>query len=294
MRRSWRHNPNPGSAENRFKEEHYRRLAYVNQHFAAGAPGYRTDRGRIYILHGPPDEREQHPGIGDGSIPASAPLNIRYPSDVWRYHNPKGIGKDVLFEFIDNCRCGEYQLQEDPTNNRGRSATGKQKFSPARRVVPASYRKWLDEDVRWIISDDERGEFRKLTTDRQRDDFVEAFWQRRNPNPGSSNNTFREEHYRRLSYANSHFGTTEILGCRTHQGRFYISYGPPDEIEHFPRSEHWDEDYGPGWFDWEVWHYRFIEGLGKDASIEFVDTCACGEYHLPRDPFEKAPPTKRE
>jgi len=112
----WEHrNPNAGSAENKFKEEHYRRLAYVNQHFAAVVPGFKTDRGRIYILYGPPDEREQHPGRTDIGIPASAPLTVRYPSDVWRYHFIPGVGKDVVFEFIDTCRCGEYLLGEDPT-----------------------------------------------------------------------------------------------------------------------------------------------------------------------------------
>ena len=119
-----RRNPNQGSEENKFKEEHYRRLAYTNQNFAAGVPGYKTDRGRIYILYGPPDEREQHPGATDAGIPASAPLRVRNPSDVWRYHILKGVGRDVVFEFIDHCRCGEYQLREDPTKKRPRTEKG--------------------------------------------------------------------------------------------------------------------------------------------------------------------------
>ena len=110
-----RRNPNPGSKPNKFKEEHYRRLAYANQHFVDGVPGYKTDRGHIYILYGPPDEREQHPGRSDIGIPASAPLTERYPSDVWRYHSLKGVGRDVFFKFIDTCRCGEFQLRNDPT-----------------------------------------------------------------------------------------------------------------------------------------------------------------------------------
>ena len=123
-----RRNPSPGFADNKFKEEHYRRLAYTNQHFAAGVAGYKSDRGRIYILYGPPDEREQHPGSADASIPADAPLRVRYPSDVWRYHFIKGLGGDVVFEFIDHCRCGEYQLHEDPTRKNPRSATEKQEM----------------------------------------------------------------------------------------------------------------------------------------------------------------------
>jgi GWxTD domain-containing protein len=113
-----RRNPNPRSPENDFKEEHYRRLAYTNQHFAAGAAGYKTDRGRIYILYGPPDEREQHPGNASIDNTSDAPAEVHYPSDVWRYHDLKGIGKDVVFEFIDKCRCGKYFLQHDPTQKK--------------------------------------------------------------------------------------------------------------------------------------------------------------------------------
>jgi len=112
-----RRNPDPGSTENSFKREHYRRLAYANQNFAAGMPGYRSDRGRIYILYGMPDQREQHPGRTDIGIPGSAPLAVLYPSDVWRYHFIRGVGRDVVFEFIDTCRCGDYRLREDPTKN---------------------------------------------------------------------------------------------------------------------------------------------------------------------------------
>jgi GWxTD domain-containing protein len=93
-----------------------------------------------------------------------------------------------------------------------------------------SYQKWLDEDVRYIITDQERADFRKLTTDDQRDKFVEAFWERRNPTPKSSENPFKEEHYRRIAYANTHFAAN-VPGYRTDRGRFYIMYGPPDSIE---------------------------------------------------------------
>ena len=118
IREFWeRRNPNPGSTQNSFKSEHYRRLAYVNQNFAAGGvAGYKSDRGRIYILYGRPDQREQHPGRTDIGIPARAPLALRYPSDVWRYHFIRGVGRDVVFEFIDTCRCGDYRLQEHPTS----------------------------------------------------------------------------------------------------------------------------------------------------------------------------------
>lgn len=106
-------NPHPGSGSNPFKEEHYRRLAYVNQHFASEVPGWKTDRGRIYILYGPPDERETHPTSSGGNLP---PTNAaHFPTDMWRYHHIEGIGRDITFVFIDRCRCGNYILVEDPT-----------------------------------------------------------------------------------------------------------------------------------------------------------------------------------
>lgn len=125
-----RRNPDPGLAENAFKKEHYRRLAHVNQHFAAGAPGYKTDRGLIYIVYGQPDEWEQHPGR-DISIPPSDPMSERFPSDSWRYHFIQGVGRDVVFEFVDTCRCGEYQLRKDPTKKRPR----REKMVPVKQTL---------------------------------------------------------------------------------------------------------------------------------------------------------------
>jgi len=110
-----RHNPAPGSGSNPFKEEHYRRLAYVNQHFASDVPGWKTDRGRIYILYGPPDERETQPASSGTNFPSAAPETSRYPTDMWRYHHIAGVGQDLMFVFIDRCRCGNYILIDDPT-----------------------------------------------------------------------------------------------------------------------------------------------------------------------------------
>jgi GWxTD domain-containing protein len=100
-------------------------------------------------------------------------------------------------------------------------------------TVKEIYKKWLMEDVAWIITDQERTDFKKLSTDEQRDDFVVAFWERRNPNPGSPTNKFKEEHYRRLAYANSHFATG-VPGWKTDRGRTYILYGPWPAFEENP------------------------------------------------------------
>ena len=109
--------------------------------------------------------------------------------------------------------------------------------------VEEIYKKWLSEDVAWIITEEERTDFKKLSTDKQRDDFVVAFWERRNPNPGSSENKFKEEHYRRLAYANTHFAAG-VPGWKTDRGRIYILYGPypaseqnPPEIKDSPQPQ---------------------------------------------------------
>ncbi len=160
-----RRNPSPGSAENSFKAEHYRRLAYTNQNFAAKIPGWKTDRGRIYILYGPPDEREQHPGRTGVGVPADTPLQVLYPSDVWRYHILKGIGRDVVFEFIDQCRCGEYPLRRDSPKNGPRSPKEQQKSIPVKTGLRPQWKKQrTTQDVFVAIADKERAESKDLET----------------------------------------------------------------------------------------------------------------------------------
>jgi len=145
--------------------------------------------------------------------------------------------------------------------------------------------KWLDEDVRYIITDEERAAFKALTTDEERDDFVEAFWSRRNPNPFSEENQFKEEHYARFVYANERFAAG-TPGWKTDRGRIYIVYGPPDEREEYPRRT--DPSSATGnigqRFSTEVWRYNFIEGLGHGVFFVFLDKCGCSEYVLQHDP----------
>ena len=100
------------------------------------------------------------------------------------------------------------------------------------KELDSQYKKWLDEDVVYIISPEERNAFIHLQTNEEREQFIEAFWQRRNPDPDSPENTFKEEHYRRIAYANEHFASG-VPGWKTDRGRIYIAWGPPDE-----RDEH--------------------------------------------------------
>ena len=153
------------------------------------------------------------------------------------------------------------------------------------------YKKWVDQDVHWIITDQELKAFKSLSNDEERDAFIEAFWQRRNPNPDSPENEFREEHYRRIEYANEHFAAGKP-GWKTDRGHIYITYGKPDSTDSHPSGGTYDRpmDEGGGTtstYPFEIWHYRYLEGIGENIDIEFVDTCMCGDYHMTIDRSEK-------
>lgn len=152
-------------------------------------------------------------------------------------------------------------------------------------------KRWLDEDVKWIITDEERSAFKQLSNDEERDQFIEAFWQRRDPTPDTVENEFKEEHYRRIAYANEHFQAGKA-GFRTDRGRIYIMYGPPDDIDAHPSGGPYNRtpEEGGGTtntFPFEVWRYRYIEEIGQEVEIEFVDNCMCGDYHMSIDRAEK-------
>ena len=101
-------------------------------------------------------------------------------------------------------------------------------------ALPAQYKKWLEEDVVYIIVPLEKDVFLKLQTDRERDLFIEAFWKQRDPTPGMANNEFKTEHYRRINYANRYLGRSAPLpGWRTDRGRIYIILGEPNDIQRF-------------------------------------------------------------
>ncbi len=175
-----------------------------------------------------------------------------------------------------------------------RPLTEKQKKQNSKSLkieLSKTYKKWLDEDVRWIITDEEQKAFKLLSNDEERDQFIEAFWQRRDPTPDTIENEFKEEHYRRMAYANEHFAAG-IPGWKSDRGRIYVMYGPADEIESHPSGGTYDRpmDEGGGstsTFPFEDWRYRYLEGIGQEVIIEFVDTCMCGDYHMTMDRSEK-------
>src|SRR4051812_23379573 len=199
----------------------------------------------------------------------------------------------------DQTQADQAQNKNGATDNTSRDPlkrelTEKQKKQNAkslRRELETSYKKWLDQDVRWIITDDERKAFMQLSNNEERDQFIEAFWQRRNPNPDSEDNEFKDEHYRRIEYANEHFAAGKP-GWMTDRGRIYIVYGPADEVESHPSGGSYERpmDEGGGetsTYPFEDWRYRYLEGIGQEVIIEFVDTCMCGDYHMTMDRSEK-------
>src|SRR5579872_717514 len=167
----------------------------------------------------------------------------------------------------------------------------KQQMKDYSKEIKGEYRKWLDQDVVWIITDEERAAFKQLSNDEERDNFIEAFWQRRDPTPDTEENEYKEEHYQRIAYANEHFAAG-VPGWRTDRGRIWIVYGKPDETDSHPSGGTYERPMEEGGgetstFPFEDWRYRYIDGIGQEVIIEFVDTCMCGEYHMTLDRSEK-------
>src|SRR5467141_1712690 len=167
----------------------------------------------------------------------------------------------------------------------------KKKMKRTLKELDSSYRQWLSEDVTYIISPDERNAFLQLDTNEEREQFIEQFWLRRSSNPDLPDNDFKEEHYRRIAYANEHFASG-IPGWKTDRGRMYIMWGPADEVESHPTGGTYDRPMEEGGgstttYPFETWRYRYMEGIGENVIWEFVDPSGSGEFHLTMDPSEK-------
>jgi GWxTD domain-containing protein len=208
------------------QQEHYRRLAYTAAHF-----GPKTDRARTYITYGPPGEIDSHPQ-GDATISD--------PWEEWLYRYIAGVGDHVKIMFRDVGRAGQFPMT----------------MSPPAKLTP--WHGWLNEDVVYIVRLEERQAFTSLTTDDERAHFIEQFWQVRG-------DAAKEEHYRRITYANQHFPESDLPGWRSDRGRTYIVYGPPDEIDAHP------SDQVPS----VSWRYR-----SRSQTLTFQDSGRTGQYHL--------------
>src|SRR6266700_3366038 len=188
--------------------------------------------------------------------------------------------------------------QEAPSTNPATSTAPqklskeqKKKMGRALKELDAQYKQWLNEDVIYIIAPEERTAFLQLSTSEEREQFIEQFWLRRSSNPDLPENDFKEEHYRRIAYANEHYASG-IPGWRTDRGRTYVIWGPADEVDSHPTGGTYDRPMNEGGgststYPWEMWRYRYLEGIGNNVEIEFVDPSGSGEYHMTMDPSEK-------
>lgn len=164
----------------------------------------------------------------------------------------------------------------------------------ARKVTPElkeAYKKWVNTDVDYIITKEEKKAFYALTTDEERENFIENFWRRRDPNPDTEENEYREEYYERIAYANQHY-TSGIPGWKTDRGRIYIAWGKPDSVEAHPSGGSYDRPSYEGGgstttYPFEIWFYRHLDGVGDGIEIEFVDPTGTGEYRIARNANEK-------
>jgi GWxTD domain-containing protein len=159
------------------------------------------------------------------------------------------------------------------------------------KELETPYKKWLNEDVAYIISNEEKQAWKRLATDDERQQFIEQFWLRRDPTPDTEENEFKEEHYRRIAYANEHYASG-IPGWKTDRGMIYIKYGPPDEIEDHSSGGTYERPMEEGGgetstYPFQQWRYRYLEGIGTNVIIEFVDPTMSGEFHMTMDPSEK-------
>ncbi len=147
--------------------------------------------------------------------------------------------------------------------------------SRLQKDLPQFYKDWLAKDVIYIITPKEKEVFLELRTEKERDIFVQAFWKQRDPTPGTPANEFKEEHYRRISYANEHFGReTSRPGWMTDRGKIYILLGPPQDISAF--------EGGTFVHPVTIWSYQGKPeyGLPSYFDIAFYKRRGMGEYIL--------------
>ncbi|MGH9680459.1 MAG: GWxTD domain-containing protein, partial [Candidatus Acidiferrales bacterium] len=205
------------------------------------------------------------------------------------------LGGALLLSLGARAHAGDKDQKDAPADKQqdnGKNGKKNSKnFRKLEKELATPYKKWLEEEVPYIITDEERAAFLQLQTNEEREQFIEAFWQRRDPTPDTPENEFKEEHYRRIAYANERY-SSGIPGWKTDRGRIYIIWGPPDETEFHSAGSTYDRpmDEGGGQtttYAFEDWTYHYMEGIGSNIQIEFVDPTGTGEFHMTMDPGEK-------
>lgn len=185
----------------------------------------------------------------------------------------------------------EQDADQQTQDAQAKAKAKKKKERDLYKELQPVYKEWLNGPVSYIITPEERSAFLHLQTNQERENFIESFWERRNPDPGSPENTYKEEYYRRIAYANEHF-SSGIPGWKTDRGRIYLMWGKPDEVDSHPAGGPYERPAEEGGgetstYPFEDWRYRYLEGIGENVEIEFVDPTGSGEYHLTMDPSEK-------
>ena len=142
------------------------------------------------------------------------------------------------------------------------------------KQLPPYFRQWIEEDVPYIITQEERREFLRLQTDSEREHYIELFWESRNPSPHSPINTFKEEHYRRLAYARANFGDDRYNdGWRTDMGRVYITLGAPQQKSNYHQ--------GISTRPVEIWfYYSNTPALPPTFNLVFYKPSEVEDYKL--------------
>src|SRR5229473_1434631 len=207
------------------------------------------------------------------------------------------VARSAIFSFLSLAITAPPLLAQEAQDPKAAPTAQKPDKEQRRKIkktlkeLETPYKQWLNEDVVYIISPEERQAFLQLETNEEREQFIEQFWLRRSGNPDMPDNDFKEEHYRRIAYANEHYASG-IPGWKTDRGRIYIIWGAPDEIESHPTGGTYDRPTEEGGgstttYPWERWRYRYLEGIQENVELEFVDPSGSGEYHLTMDPSEK-------
>ncbi len=204
----------------------------------------------------------------------------------------------LAFAFLAASVKPALAKKKDSSGDKKLSKQERRREKAIQKEMQSPYLKWLNGPIGYIITPQERTAFKKLTTDDEREQFIENFWERRNPNPGDPENEAKEEFFRRVAYANEHYASG-VPGWRTDRGRIYIMWGPPNEVDSHPSGGTYvanpDElpymdtsgDDEMVTYPFEDWTYNYIPGIGENVKLEFVDPTMSGEYRLTMNPCEK-------
>lgn len=180
-----------------------------------------------------------------------------------------------------------FAQKKNPTDDPNQKQRNVKKEDSVKKI----YKEWVTKEVPYIITPEEKKAYNSLETDEERENFIANFWARRDPNPDTEENEYKEEYYERIAYTNEHY-TSGIPGWKTDRGRIYITWGKPDSVESHPSGGNYDRPTYEGGgstttYPFETWFYRHLDGVGEGVEIEFVDPTGTGEYRIARTPYEK-------